>query len=210
MLIMAPTLERTKENTDDVLYVYGRWLVDYLGISQLSTNICSSLLEKDCSAHMHYAPDMLGLGKDDYYTKFRDPVPMLTPIVSSLGSAAMPLFLMGYAFGFPSDVYERDRFGYKAGVAIGLLEILKSLLSGYHFAFALPMVGPLLLWYLFEEILLPKYIATSKNVYKKVRSYYVCISVFMMYLSFLPAREWVVMKYGQKATICLRLRLCMP
>ena len=101
VLIMAPTLERTKENTDDVLYMYGRWLVDCLGISQLSTNVCSSLLEKDCSAHMHYAPDMLGLGKDDYYTKFRDPVPMLTPIVSSLGKAAMPLFLMGYAFGFP-------------------------------------------------------------------------------------------------------------
>ena len=81
-------------------------------------------------------------------------------------------------------MYERDRFGYKAGVVIGLLEILKSLLSGYHPAFALPMVGPLLLWYLFEEILLPKYIATSKNVYKKVRSYYVCISVFMMYPPF--------------------------
>ena len=197
VLIMAPTLERTKENTDDVVYVYGRWLVDCLGISQLSTNVCSFLLGKDCSAHMHYAPGMLGLGKDDYYTKLRDPVPMLTPIVSSLGKAAMPLFLMGYSFGFPSDVYERDRFGYKAGVVIGLLEILKSLLSGYHPAFALPMVGPLLLWYLFEEILLPKYIANSKNVYKKVRSYYVCISVFMMYLSFLPAREWVAMKYGR-------------
>jgi len=174
---------------------YGAIMVEKIGLTTLSTNVCSYLTSMDCTEHVKFISTVPEYQKADYYPVVRQVIPFFSPILKKAGQIFMVGTALCFFCLFPDNFYLRDRFGYSVSATLAMIEIARVFVDGYPMVFALPMVGPLLCYYIFETILLEKYF--TKELMRKHRATYLCVTVFVWYMMFLPIREWVVQNYSQ-------------
>ena len=200
VLLLTPIMERANEDEEDSVFVYGSLLVERLGLVDLSRKTCSYLLGKDCSAHIYSRADFSGFRVQDYYKPTREPVPYLAVAIASVTPVVLLVRIMLWVFTFPKDLYARDQFGCRTAVMLCLLGMLRTILEGYHPIYILPLVGPIIVWYLCWQVFLSRYANDAKK-YKKIRSAFICAYTIFTYLAFLPVREWIVMRNGISADL---------
>ena len=200
VLMLTPIMERANKDEEDSVFVYGSLLVERLGVVDLSRKACSYLLGKDCSAHIYSRADFSGFRVQDYYRPTREPVPFLAAAIASAFPVVLLVRIMLWVFTFPKDLYARDQFGCRTAVMLCLLGMLRTILEGYHPIYILPLVGPIIVWYLCWQVFLSRYANDAKK-YKKIRSAFICAYTFFTYLAFLPVREWIVMRNGISADL---------
>eukprot|EP00943_MAST-04B_sp_MAST-4B-sp1_P003913 g3913.t1 len=193
-LILVPSLQRAKSHGRDPVLKYGSLMVEHLGLTKMSINACSLLASTDCSQHVKYISTVPEYQKSDFYPVEREPIPYFSSVAKSILEILFVTYVFCYVVLFPDCYYERDRFGYSASFFIGTLEIVRVYFDGYPLVFAVPMLGPLMFFFVFEKYLLPKF--ATKEIYGRYRSSYITVTIFIFYLWFLPLREWVVANYG--------------
>ena len=180
---------------EDSVFLYGSWIVERLGLVDLSRKTCSYLLGKDCSAHIYSRSDFSSFRMADYYVPTREPIPFFATAVANAFPVILLVRIMLQVLSFPTDLYARDQFGARSAVILCLLGMLKTILEGYHPVYILPLVGPVIVWYLCWKVFAGRY-AKDVEKYKKIRSGFICAYTILTYLTFLPVREWVIMKNG--------------
>ena len=84
----------------------------------------------------------------DYYVPTREPIPFLAAAVASAFPVILLVRIMLQVMSFPTDLYARDQFGSRTAIIFVLLGMLRTMLEGYHPVYILPLVGPLIVWYL--------------------------------------------------------------
>ena len=193
-LILLPSVERAKSNGLDPVLKIGAKIVEGLGITSMSRNVCSYLTSSDCSQKVMDLSQLEDYTKADYYDLVRGPVPLMSDIMGTLKMLMYPIYTFCY-FCHSSDYYKRDRFGYRATIAVAAMEILKIYTDGYSMILSIPLIGALAVLHLFENILLPKYL--NKESYARFRLVYNTIICFSLYLVILPSREWISQNYGK-------------
>ena len=143
----------------------------------LSRKTCSYLLGKDCSAHIDSRSDFASFRVRDYYVPTREPIPFFATAVANAFPVILLVRIMLQVLSFPTDLYARDQFGARSAVILCLLGMLKTILEGYHPVYILPLVGPVIVWYLCWQVFLPRY-AKDVEKYKKIRSGFIVRTPF--------------------------------
>ena len=136
----------------------------------------------------------------DYYVPTREPIPYFAAAVASVTPIILLVRIMLQVMSFPTDLYARDQFGSTTAAILMVLGMLRTMLEGYHPVYIVPLVGPLIVWYLSWKVFAARYAQDVKK-YKKIRSGFICVYTILTYLTFLPVREWVIMRNGTSGVI---------
>ena len=151
--------------------------MERLGLVDLSRKTCSYLLGKDCSAHIYSRSEFSSFQVRDYYVPTREPIPYFAAAVASVTPIILLVRIMLQVMSFPTDLYARDQFGSTTAAILMVLGMLRTMLEGYHPVYILPLVGPLIVWYLSWKVFAPRYAQDVKK-YKKIRSGFICCTPF--------------------------------
>merc|ERR1711991_397938 len=201
VLLLTALMRRSdQEEKEDSVFVYGSWIVERLGLVDLSRKTCSYLLGKDCSAHIYSRSEFSSFQVRDYYVPTREPIPYFAAAVASVTPIILLVRIMLQVMSFPTDLYARDQFGSTTWAILMVLGMLRTMLEGYHPVYIVPLVGPLIVWYLSWKVFAARYAQDVKK-YKKIRSGFICVYTILTYLTFLPVREWVIMRNGTSGVI---------
>ncbi len=201
-LILGATMSRTQDNNQrDPVLKYSSIMVEKLGITKLSTNVCSYLTSMDCTEHVQYISNVPIYQKTDFYPVVREPMPHLALLTKKCCQILTGVIMLCYFCLFPDNYYMRDRFANSGMVFMGINEMLRTYFDGHPIVLMLPMIGPLICYYLLEHIVLEKYF--TRETLKQYRVKYNTITVFIWYLTFFPAREWFVLHYGKESALTL-------
>ena len=133
---MYPSLQRYgTQKTDPFLHASYR-LVENVGLTGLSNNLCKFLADAStCNLHTLRVTIPSGkiYGPEDYYSKVRDPMPMVDHFGQILFYLP-PLINFSLIFGFLNRPYMRDRFGYFCAAMLCFLESCHLYAGGYSLA----------------------------------------------------------------------------